>query len=49
MALPSAGIWESWVMASENPPFDRMTATMTAVIPSNMTMPWMKSFMTVAM
>ena len=49
MAEPSAGIWDSEMMASEKPPLFRMTATMTAMMPSSMTMPWMKSFMTVAM
>ena len=49
MAEPSAGIWDSEMMASEKPPLFRMTATMTAMMPSSMTMPWMKSFITVAM
>ena len=40
---------ESCVMASEKPPLFSMTATMTATMPTSMTMPWMKSFMTVAM
>ena len=46
---PSAGMSESDVMASVKPPLFTSTATMTATMPSSMTMPWMKSFMTVAM
>ena len=46
---PSAGMSESVVMASVKPPLFTSTATMTAMMPNSMTMPWMKSFMTVAM
>ena len=49
ISLPSAGMRESVVMASVKPPLFTNTATMTATMPSSMTMPWMKSFMTVAM
>ena len=48
-AVPSAGICESWMMASANPPLPASTAAMTATMPTSITMPWMKSFITVAM
>ena len=46
---PSAGISDSVVMASENPPLFRITAQMTATMPTSITIPCRKSFMTVAM
>ena len=45
----SAGISDNVVSASVKPPLFTNTATMTATMPNSMTMPWMKSFMTVAM
>ena len=45
----SAGMSDSVAMASVKPPLFTNTATMTATMPSSMTMPWMKSFITVAM
>ena len=49
ISLPSAGMSDSLVRASVKPPLFTSTATMTATMPSSMTMPWMKSFITVAM
>ncbi len=46
---PSAEICDSCTTASEKPPLLITTATITAVMPSSITMPWMKSFITVAM
>ena len=49
MGESSEGMVESWLMASVKPPLFASTATMTATMPSNMTMPCRKSFITVAM
>ena len=42
-------ICDSSVMAGMKPPLLNSTATMTAIMPNNMTMPCKKSFITVAM
>ena len=49
MVDKSDGMRDNSLMASVNPPLFTSTATMTATMPSNMTMPCRKSFMTVAM
>ena len=45
----SEDICESSVIAGMKPPLLNRTATMTAIMPTNMTIPCKKSFITVAM